>query len=135
MPPHNRASNSTSRDTLAEGAEALPKQTTYADLGIPALKAALALRNRIRRQDKLASSIYRARMWGMAGVDFKALPFADLLCSNFVLAFARQVRFWRHAYNVKHEVQWIPRFCGVSRPVELRSSDVNPHLNRLNIPF
>ena len=55
MPPHNRASNvnSTSHNTLAEGAEALPKQTTCADLGIPTLKAALALRNRIRRQDKV----------------------------------------------------------------------------------
>ena len=55
MPPHNRASNvnSTSHNTLAEGAEALSKQTTCADLGIPALKAALALRNRIRRQDKV----------------------------------------------------------------------------------
>ena len=44
-----------SHGTLAEGAEALPKQTTCADLGIPAmkLKAALALRNRIRRQDKV----------------------------------------------------------------------------------
>ena len=55
MPPHNRASNvnSTSHNTLAEGAETLSKQTTCTDLGIPALKAALALRNRIRRQDKV----------------------------------------------------------------------------------
>ena len=36
MPPHNRASNvnSTPHDTLAEGAEALSKQTTCADLGV-----------------------------------------------------------------------------------------------------
>ena len=48
MPPHNRASNvnSTSHDILAEGAEALPKQTTCADLGI----AALALRKSIRHK-------------------------------------------------------------------------------------
>ncbi len=52
MPPHNKTSNvnGTSHDTLVEGAEGLSKQTTCADLGM--LKAALALRNRIRRQNK-----------------------------------------------------------------------------------
>ena len=58
MPPHNRANNvnnSASHDTLAEGAEALPKQTTCENLEILAmkLKAAVALRNRIGRRDKL----------------------------------------------------------------------------------
>ena len=58
MLPHNRAdnlNNSASYDTLAEGAEALSKQTTCSNLKIPAmkLKAAMALRNRIGRHDKL----------------------------------------------------------------------------------
>ena len=45
------------------------QKTTCADLGTPAmkLKPALALRNRFRRQDKLASSGCRATMWSVAG--------------------------------------------------------------------
>ena len=48
-----------------EGAES----RKCADFGTPAmkLKAALALRNRFRRQDKLASSGCGATMWSVAG--------------------------------------------------------------------
>ena len=49
MPPHNRASNVNSTSPHWQKEQ---KLFPSADLGIPALKAALALRNRIR-QDKV----------------------------------------------------------------------------------